>query len=125
MAEFMEGANLNWPFQTEQEYWLYMPRPQWWLLPAPPVCVTKFSNLSVCRKLKINWLLCVQPKTSTRPENFTFLPATSFDLPQKTNISHTPNVIACSSLKYSDHPWNNIPWTTCYGEIEHNLRWGN
>ena len=54
MTEFMGGASLNPPFQTEQEHWLYMPRPQWWLPPAPPVCVTKLSNLSACLQLKIN-----------------------------------------------------------------------
>ena len=105
----MEGANLSPPFQMEQEHWLYMPRPPWWLPPALPVCVTKLSNLSVCLQLKLNWRLHVQPQTSTRPDNLTFFSATSFYIPQKTNLSHTLNVIACSNLKYSDHPWNNIP----------------
>ena len=43
-TEVMEGANLNPPFQMEPEHWLYVPRPQWWLPPAPPMCVTEFSN---------------------------------------------------------------------------------
>ena len=34
--EIMGGANLNPPFQAEQEHWLYMTRPQWWLTSEPP-----------------------------------------------------------------------------------------
>ena len=89
MTEFMEGANLNPAFQTEQEHWLYMPRLQWWLPPAPPMCATKLSNLSACFQQKINWLLHVQPKTSTRPDNVTFFSATSFDIPKKQTKNQT------------------------------------
>ena len=127
-TEFMGGANLNPPFQTGQDHWLSMPRPQWWLPPAPPVCVTKLSNLSACLQLKISWLLYVQPKTSTRPDNFTSFSATGFIYLKKTNkqtnISHTPNVLACSTLKYSDHPWNILAGQPVM-EKQHNLRWGN
>ena len=49
----MGGANLNLSFQMGQEHWLYMPRPQWWLTSAPPMCVTKLNNLSACLKLKL------------------------------------------------------------------------
>ena len=43
-TEFMEGANLNTALQTEQEYWLYMPRPQWWLPAAPPMWLINLAT---------------------------------------------------------------------------------
>ena len=69
-----------------------------------------------------------QAKTSTKPDNFTSFSATGFIYLKKTNkqtnISHTPNVLACSTLKYSDHPWNILAGQPVM-EKQHNLRWGN